>query len=101
MVEERKILWLPKAKEELKDIIKYIKKDSPQNAEKVKKEVLDQISSLTKYPENFPPDKYKLANTNNAYRAFEIHRIRISYYLSEKFIMIIRVRHTKQEPLQY
>ncbi len=77
------------------------KKDSPQSAQKVKKEILDQISSLIKHPENFPPDKYKLLNVNNAYRAFEKHKIRVTYYVDEKLIMIVRIRHTKQEPLQY
>jgi len=34
-------------------------------------------------------------------RAFEKHKIRVSYYVDEKLIMIVRIRHTKQEPLQY
>lgn len=102
MVEEkRKIVWLLAAKNELRHIIKYIKNDSPQNAKKVKKEVLQQISSLLKYSENYPPDKFKLSNENYLYRAFEIHKIRVSYYIDVKFIMIIRIRHTKQEPLFY
>ena len=99
--EKRKIVWLPLAKEQLKSIIAYIRNDSPQNAGKVKKEILQQVSALLKNPEIFPPDKYKLANTENAYRAFEKHKIRISYFVDEQFIMIIRVRHTKQEPLLY
>jgi plasmid stabilization system protein ParE len=40
------IVWLPKAKEDLKQIIRYIKQDSPQNAIKVKTEVLQKISDL-------------------------------------------------------
>ena len=102
MVEEkRKIVWLPLAKEQLKNVISWIKNDSPQNSVKVRKEILQQVSSLLKNPEIFPPDKYILANTSNSYRAFEKHKIRVSYFFDDKLIMIIRVRHTKQEPLAY
>lgn len=50
--EIRRIVWYTKAKTELKKIIDYIKKDSSQNAIKVKSEVLQKISELLKYPEN-------------------------------------------------
>ena len=96
-----RIVWYPKAKIELKEIINYIKNDSPQNATKVKSEVFQKISELLKYPEKYPPDKFKLLNSNNKFRAFEIYRIRISYYVNTNQIMIIRIRHTKQEPLFY
>ena len=70
--EIRRIVWYPKAKTELKEIVDYIKKDSPQNATKVKSEVLQKISELLKYPEKYPPDKFKLLKLNNKFRAFEI-----------------------------
>jgi len=96
---ERKVVWLTDARNELKKLIAFIKRDSPQNAAKVKKEVLKKISELALHPERHAPDKYKLLNTNNSYRAFELYRIRISYFVQEDLIMIIRIRHTSQEPL--
>lgn len=96
---ERRIVWLVDAKNELKKLISFIRKDSSQNAASVKKDVLKKISELAAHPERHAPDKYKLLNTNNSYRAFEIHRIRISYFVQEDLIMIIRIRHTSQEPL--
>jgi plasmid stabilization system protein ParE len=92
--------WLMQI-EDLKKIVLYIKKDSPQNAVKVKKEILEKISALSLHPEKYPPEKYKLLNSNSAYRAFELHRIRISYFADNNCVMIIRVRHTRQETLFY
>ncbi|MGN6617182.1 MAG: type II toxin-antitoxin system RelE/ParE family toxin [Ilyomonas sp.] len=98
---EKRIVWFPEAKQKLREIISYIKNDSPQNAQKVKNDILEEISNIPYHPEKFPPDKYKLHNQNNAYRAFELHRIRVSYFLEDDEVMIIRIRHTKQEPLLY
>lgn len=98
---KKKIIWLSKAKEDLKQIIHYIKQDSPQNAAKVKAEVLQKITDLLTYPERYSPDKYKLLNANSKFRAFELHKIRVSYYINTNEIMIIRIRHVKQEPLFY
>jgi len=99
--EIRRIVWYPNAKTELKKIIDYVKKDSSQNAIKIKSEVLQKVSELLKYPEKYPPDKFRLLNLDKKFRAFEIHKIRISYYINTDQIMIIRIRHTKQEPLFY
>ena len=79
----------------------YIKKDSPQNAVKVKHEILTRISELLANPERYPPDKFKLLNAQSKFRAFELHKIRVSYYIDVNQIMIIRIRHVKQEPLFY
>ena len=98
---DKKIVWSIPAKDQFKKIIAYIKKDSPQNAANVKKDILEKISGIINQPHKFPADKYKLLNNDNAYRVFELHRIRISYFVDEKFIMIIRLGHTKQEPLFY
>ena len=98
---QKKIVWLPAARDQLKNIIGYIKLDSEQNAVKVKEDVLEKISGIIQHPEKFPPDKFKLDNPGSAYRAFEIHRIRVSYFIDEGLVMIIRIRHTKQSPLFY
>jgi hypothetical protein len=39
---------------------------------------LEKIEALGKNAEMYPPDKYKYDNKGN-YRAFELHRYRISY----------------------
>jgi plasmid stabilization system protein ParE len=56
--QNRKIVWLFEAKDELRKLITFIKNDSPQNATKVKQEVLKKISELGAHPERHAPDKY-------------------------------------------
>ena len=80
--------------------IDYIAKDSIQNAEKVRKEILQKIEDLSDNPEIYSPDKYKENNDGN-YRTFELHRYRIAYYVGKAEIRILRVRHTSREPRNY
>lgn len=63
-------------------------------------DVLDKIESLASRPEKFPPDKFKV-NNDGSYRAFELHRLRVAYYVGEEVIRILRVRHTSREPKNY
>jgi plasmid stabilization system protein ParE len=99
-MKKRKILWDKQALHYFRSAIQYIRKDSPQNADKVKSEVLEKIRELAVRPEIHNPDKYKLDNNGN-YRAFELHRLRIGYLVKAEEIIIARVRNTRQEPLNY
>lgn len=99
-MQSRKLAWDKQAVVYFRKYINYIRKDSPQNADKVKKEILRKISELLKRPEIHNPDKYKLNNAGN-YRAFEVFRLRIGYLVKEDEIIIARVRSTDQEPLSY
>jgi plasmid stabilization system protein ParE len=99
-MKKRKILWDKQALHYFRNAIQYIRKDSPQNADKVKSEVLEKISELAIAPEIHNPDKYKIDN-NGSYRVFELHRLRVGYFVKENEIIIARVRNTKQEPLDY
>jgi plasmid stabilization system protein ParE len=83
-----------------KDAIRYIRKDSDQNADRVKHEILLKIEDLSIRPHIHPPDKYK-QNNSGAYRAFELHRYRIAYLVKEEEVIIVRVRHSSQEPKEY
>jgi len=96
----RKLAWDKQAVVYFRKYINYIRKDSPQNAEKVKREVLRKITELSKRPEIHNPDKYKSNNAGD-YRAFEIYRLRIGYLVKEDLIIIARIRSTDQEPLNY
>lgn len=88
------------AKKSLQEAYLYIKKDSLQNAEKVKSEILASIRELLKNPERHAPDKYRL-NNDGSYRAYEIYKYRVSYHISPSEIRVIRIRHTKMNPLEY
>lgn len=99
-MDNKKIVWDKKATNEFLDIIGYIAKDSPQNAEKIIVEVFEKIELLRKNPEVHPPDKYKIIN-DGSYRAFEFHRVRIAYHVSSNEIRVLRIRNTYRKPLNY
>lgn len=88
------------AKLQLRSIYRYIKNDSPENAEKVRSKILTSIKELIKYPEMHAPDKYRL-DGDKSYRAYEIYKHRVTYHISAKEIRIIRIRHSKMNPLEY
>jgi plasmid stabilization system protein ParE len=92
-----KIRWSDPARRELKRFISYIKSDSPQNAENVKRDILEKVRSLTKNPERFTPDQFKIENDGSV-RYFELYSMRISFEISDGFIDIIRCRHTSRKP---
>ncbi|MCY7422397.1 MAG: type II toxin-antitoxin system RelE/ParE family toxin [Chitinophagaceae bacterium] len=96
----RKISWDKQATIQLSKAISFVREDSPQNADKVKKEILGRIDKLVSAPEINPPDKYKMNNSGN-FRAFELHHYRISYLVKEEEIIIARIRHTSMQPLLY
>jgi addiction module RelE/StbE family toxin len=87
-------------KAQLKEAYDYIRQDSPQNARKIISKITSSISELSKNPEKYPPDKYRL-DRDISFRAYEIERFRIAYHISPLHIQIIRIRHTSREPLSY
>ena len=95
-----KIIWDVEARNSFEKQIDRIKKDSIQAAEKVSEEIFEILDDLPANPLKFPADKFKTDNDGNS-RAFEKHSIRIAYLVSESYIMILRIRHVKQEPRHY
>lgn len=93
-------VWSKRAKIALIEAYEYIREDSPQNAAKVRDEIIDLTIDLPTHPEKHPPDKYKKGN-DGSYRAFEIYHYRISYRIMVDEIRIIRMRHTRRTPLSY
>ncbi len=100
-MKKTKAVWDKLASNQFEEAIKYIEKDSPKNALKVMTDILLIIDALLEFPERHPPDQYKISNEKSRFRAFEKHRLRISYFITEDMILIIRVRHTRQNPLAY
>lgn len=96
----KKVKWPQKAQNQLGKIHRYILKDSFQNAEKIKADILASTRKLTAYPEMHPLDKYR-KNNDGSFRAYEIHRIRIAYRVTKNEIIITRIRHTSMEPKKY
>jgi plasmid stabilization system protein ParE len=96
----REVIWPKSVQNQLTKVYQYILKDSFQNAEKVKEDILKSTRNLTLNPEIYPIDKYR-KNNDGTFRAYELHRYRIAYRITEKQIIIVRIRHVKMEPRLY
>lgn len=97
---KRKVTWTKQATRQFNKSIEYIRLSSEQNADKVKKRILDKIYQLTDYRIIHRKDPYKKNNDGN-YLYFEILKYRIVYYATPKEVFIIRLGHTSMEPKQY
>ncbi|MCF6308318.1 MAG: type II toxin-antitoxin system RelE/ParE family toxin [Flavobacteriaceae bacterium] len=95
---KKKIVWDTKAYLQLEKEHKHIKKSSVIAANKVRESIRDATKELALHPEKFSLDRFK-KNNNGNYRAFE--RYRVTYKVKEAEIIILRVRHTSREPLEY
>jgi hypothetical protein len=47
-----------------------------------------------------PPDKYR-KNKDKRFGAFEKYSYRVSYFVEEDAIRVLRFRHVEQEPQEY
>ena len=73
----RSVVLDKEAKKSLQAAYLYIKKESSQNAEKVKGAILASIKKLIKNPEQHNPDKFRIGN-DGSFRAYEIYKYRIT-----------------------
>ena len=94
------IVWENQVKQDLRKAYEYILQDSHKNAVKIRKEIVDAVLSILPHPEKHPLDKYKKDN-DGSWRAFELHRYRISYRVMPNEIRIVRMRHTSRSPIEY
>ncbi len=94
------IVWDAKALAQFEKLYEYVYLSSPQNAGKLKQEIIDKIESVPVQPKKYPRDKFRKGNQGD-FRAFEIHHVRIAYQITANHIFIIRVRSTHQEPMEY
>ena len=100
MVKKPSVIWDELARAELKGALDYIKETSPLQAEKVKNEILTSTKMLSEFPESYPADKYR-RDKDKRFRAFEKLNYRISYFISEEAIRVLRFRHVKRQPEEY
>ena len=96
----REVIWAPRALKQFNDAIKFIRKDSNQNADVVKEKILSKVDELTTTKAIRRKDPYK-KNNDGHFHYFEIAKYRISYYDNGKDIFIVRVRHTSMKQLYY
>jgi plasmid stabilization system protein ParE len=94
------VVWTKRSQKQMRQVFKHISKDSTKNASKVVLDIADAVHKAIANPEVYAPDKYKSDN-DGSYRAFEKHHYRVAYRFTNNIIRVLRVRHTKMEPLEY
>lgn len=87
----------PTAKESLRDIIEYIKKDSPIAAIKVRKKLIETAKSLNELPERFSKEEY-LSDKEGNYRSITQWHYKIVYKILSEEVVILRFIHTSRDP---
>ena|SRR5687768_16547282 len=96
------VIWDNLAMKQFREIYIYIRNDSHQTAELIKSKILEATSKLNINPRRYNADKLRI-NKDQNFRAFEIEKIRVSYYIDEgeKTVNIIGVRSARQQPLEH
>ena len=97
---KRKIIWPLIPKQQLHEAYDHIKRESLQNADKVRYAIVAATLELSDHPNKHKTDKYKL-NNDGSFRAFELFHYRVAYQVTDTEIIIVRVRHTRMEPKGY
>ncbi len=92
--------WTKRSVWQFNAAIEHIRKDSDQQADRVKEKILEKIFQLSDDRIVHRLDPYKTNNDGN-YLYFEVLRYRVVYYTKEDEVVIIRVRHTSKEPRKY
>ena len=95
-----RVEWHAAASIHFNELLEYLYEESEAATSIVGNAILDEIEQLPNYPEAHPLDRFK-KNNNGKYRACTIYSYRVSYYIDEQAIYILRIRHTSREPLEH
>lgn len=91
-----RVIWDNSAKESLKLIVQYIRKESPSAAKKVRAELLKLTASLKKLPERFSVEPY-LEHKGKQYRSVTKWSYKIIYRIGEKEVRVLEILHTSRD----
>lgn len=94
------IQWDKAALQNYIAILNYIKAESPTNAKRVNRRIVNIIKELPQNPQMFKSDEWKHDN-DGSFRVFVKDSIRVSYKIEHQILIIAKVSHTSQEPIQY
>ncbi len=95
----RTVIWPAPAKSDLKEIYDFIKQQSPQNAEVVRKAIIDASKELPNYPLKYQKEYViaKYSGRSFHYRVVK-RRFKLIYEIGETTIRIEAVFDTKSDP---
>jgi plasmid stabilization system protein ParE len=88
------------ANDDIDQVAHYLHDEYPSTYQKIREEIFSAIEKIAQNPTRHPPDRFKKDNQGE-YRAFERRQYRISYKIHKDFILILRIRHVRQMPLDH
>lgn len=88
------------ANDDIDQVALHLQEESPHNYQMIREQVFSAIEKIAQNPKRHPPDRFKKDNQGE-YRAFEKQKYRITYKILPDSILILRIRHTRQMPLDY
>lgn len=89
------VIWTPRARADLRAIHDHIKKDSPQNAQRVVREILRKADTLAEPPH---PGR-KVPELNDPHlREIPAYSWRILYHLREGQVFVVTLVHKRRQP---
>ena len=92
------ICWDVKAGQQLKQIYQYLKENySEITVKKVRKNIVDRIDDLRKFPERYPPEPL-LSHRKENFRYITVKAYKIIYEFTGQEIRILFIYSTKQNP---
>jgi toxin ParE1/3/4 len=98
MNKKRKTIVQPEVYTEAEAIYEYIKENSPQNAEKFKEELLNQIDKVESNPEGYPSESF-LNTTKILYRfTLILKKWKLIFKVSKDLLIFIGIIHTSRNP---
>jgi len=89
------VIWTPRARADLKAIHDHIKQDSPQNAQRVVREILRKADTLAEPPH--PGRKAPELNDPHL-REIPAYSWRILYHLREGQVFVVTLVHKRRQP---
>ena len=96
----KQIIWSKNAETQYYEILEYLFEEAPQAIDIVANKILDMIESLPTQYNNHPPDRFK-KNNDGSFKTALVFSYRISYQITDTNAIVLRIRHTSREPLNY
>ena len=95
---KRETIVQPDVFNKAEEIFDYIKSNSPQNADKFRADLLNQINEVEAFPTAYPPER--LLNRKLIQYRFTIvmKSWKLIFKVTSKFLVFIGIVHTKQHP---
>ncbi len=96
----KEVIWSVNGEKQYYQILEHLSEEAPHVIDKVGNALLDTIEALSVNYNHYPADRFR-KNNDGKYKAALIYSYRVSYYVGETSVRILRIRHTSREPLNY